>query len=1661
MKRWMKMLLLGAGFTVLLCTSALATGEKGAYDVTGSDDAAPTAQTAARGTPETAAATSTNLTFGFRNGGWSGETYTVEVVATAPGSFDVQGAECTVKFDKAVLRCTNAEFINDTKPLGGGSPLNVLEDRVIVSVAGIENQTYDGVLPLMALTFTVANDTVEKQTTTLSFLKESGGPFAYALGDGMSPINHTVTAKDLDVYVEAGIPPTIAKGGVTFADSPNGSVEIDGRDPGSVQMRAVSMGGTDLTDRVSWSVSPTTGGVSVNASTGLVTVAARAVAGNYTITATGNDITARGSEVATLQVIRADSAVQSIAIYQGDTKLGDTAAIIVPASGANTYTYTARGVDQFGVETTVAWDWSFEVADGFVAFRDGTVTVNAGAARDKSYTLTAQAGEKSASVTLITKDIDITWPSCTEGIKTGFYGQTWSEVVNFSQAGGSATLDTRNVPGTFTLEDESKYPQVVDTTYTVRFRSDDGTYNVAKDFPATIARRSVASVTVDAIPAQTYTGSAITPAITVQDGGRILTLNADYTVVYTNNTNAGTATVTITGKGNYDSATTRAAYFTISPRPVTITGITAGDKVYDGTVAATIVTTNAQVSGVADADRANVTIDVTAATGTFNNKNVGTGKTVTITGIKLGGTAAGSYTLTGTGATATADITKRDIKVTGGVTASNKAYDRGDSATLSAKAPVFDALVSGDHLTVTATGTFASADAGVAKAITITGITLGGTDAGNYHYTGHTLSLTADITKRPLTVTNGTLTITKEFDTTTALPTDPAPDFTKLGLTGVLAGDVVTIKGTATAYDSANVAANHTVSVAVELAGDQGDNYTITSPYIFTGAVITKILPTLAQVTGDVAFTAATYDGTAKTITETVGKENAAGLGDMTVRYRSKDSTGAFVTPTGAGEYDVYACFTEGTDYGAADVKLAHTFTINKAARNLALDNTALVLKPGALTATLGVTYANADNSAVVTYTGATTAVTRSGDSFTAVDNGTMTVTVSIAATDNYNAAEERTATITAWANPAQGLTVKTTATSPATTDADKVAYTLSGSAVTVTGIKAEDNGINFEISAGRTLVDAGGKLIIRSGDVTLAEYTVIDSTAPLPTITVGDTTAGLELKSDDPKMEVSDTLGEKKVDVAIALGTANRANNRLDGVVEAAAGYLADEAKSAAARSQAAMDAIKSDPRIEVKVSMDIKAVDAASVTDGEQSLTLEVKPMYTVVANGRDENGASVGEIVLRASSALPNTALKGTVTVNVTLPSYLRAALTGGALFVDHIKSGGGTESIKATLNGDQTIASWQVTEFSTFKLSVQGDTKTVTFTRGDGTTFTDSFDYTRRGQALPSDSKSGSTFDGWTIGGAEYQTVSEAFLAAIAANQSAVARFTTNTATDPSNPGNPSNPSNPSGGSSGGGSSSDGSRDDRVAVSASGRSHGRVTLSSSDPKTGDTVTITVKVDNGYQVDMVRVTTSSGREVTVRSIGDDQFTFTMPNSAVKVSVTYRLLDAPEPQSFTDVPSGHWARAAIQWVNDNGYMMGNSATTFNPEGCVTRQQLWMIMARMAGADPHDFAGAKAWAIANNISDGSAPGSAATRQQMVTILFRYMRMMGLSISGGADLASFPDSGSVAPYAQEALRWSVGNSIVDSTADGRLNPSGTATRAQFAAILQGFCQTVV
>jgi YDG domain-containing protein/MBG domain-containing protein/Big-like domain-containing protein len=312
------------------------------------------------------------------------------------------------------------------------------------------------------------------------------------------------------------------------------------------------------------------------------------------------------------------------------------------------------------------------------------------------------------------------------------------------------------------------------------------------------------------------TAAAVTLGDDRVDGDQVTLAYASATFA---SKNVGAHQVTVSGisiasgqdKNNYTLGNTQAVdeKASITPAPLE-PHITASNKVYDATKAATI--TAVTVTGIISPD----VVTISGGTATFADKNVGTQKTVTGTGFVLGGADEGNYALVPTEATTKADITKRDLKVT--ATGVDKVYDGTDAAEVT----LAHDGIAGDALTPSfASAKFDDKNVGQGKTVTVSGIAVGGADAGNYKLLGDgtagtkanitTLALVAKITAKD-----------KEYDGTTA-----AEILTRT-LEGVIEGDDVELTGGTASFEDKNAGIQKKVTATgLALAGGDKDNYSI------------------------------------------------------------------------------------------------------------------------------------------------------------------------------------------------------------------------------------------------------------------------------------------------------------------------------------------------------------------------------------------------------------------------------------------------------------------------------------------------------------------------------------------------------------------------------------------------------------------------------------------------------------------------------------------------------------------------------------------------------------------------------------------------------------------------------------------------------------------
>lgn len=166
------------------------------------------------------------------------------------------------------------------------------------------------------------------------------------------------------------------------------------------------------------------------------------------------------------------------------------------------------------------------------------------------------------------------------------------------------------------------------------------------------------------------------------------------------------------------------------------------------------------------------------------------------------------------------------------------------------------------------------------------------------------------------------------------------------------------------------------------------------------------------------------------------------------------------------------------------------------------------------------------------------------------------------------------------------------------------------------------------------------------------------------------------------------------------------------------------------------------------------------------------------------------------------------------------------------------------------------------------------------------------------------------------------------------------------------------------------------------------------------------------------------------------------------------------PAENPYTDVAEGAWYYDVVMQASEAGLMKGVTDTEFEPNGTLTRAMFWTILARAGGVDTDGgatwYAKAQAWAMENGVSDGTDAMGALTREQLATMLWRFAGEPTSAYS----LSAYTDASSVSDYAETAMAWAVENGIITGMTDTTIEPQGTATRAQCAAMLMRFIESV-
>ena len=1350
----------------------------------------------------------------------------------------------------------------------------------------------------------------------------------------------------------------------------------------------------------------------------------------------------------------------AVSLYHADKTAGTFAVNSLTGAPANgwtdvKFTAVAGKTDAANILSAVS------VKDGALAY---TPTGAAGAGKTATVTATVSSKnylDATATVTFTTVDISIEWDKIEKTLKANpVYGDRNSDILTGFNPNYTAKT-TVDVPGTLSVKDADRYPAVGTATVTLVFTPDantgiSGSFEYRYDItpvvakPITVTAKHVSVVYGAAIPtldfdvptdalvngdtkeglglvlattatagsnvgsyditkasqttknyaitvsgtkqltitakpltadmaagniaAVTYTGLAQTPAVTVKDGDKTLVSGTDYTVTYSGNLNAGTAKVTILGAGNYSGSVEKS--FPIEKATLTIKSAAFADKTYDGKDTATV--TGVAFDGLQNGETLTLGTDFTA-TGTFRQEDVGENVAADVT-VTLGSTdKANNYRLAAatlenagsaniTPVQTTLSLTAKDAVYTG------SAYDAETKLTASAN-------VENPDITYTY---YADSNGAKGDALSTAPV-----NAGTYWVEGYiaasgnnsavtSAAVKFQITKAPLTAT---------ADDDSVIYGQEAPNYT-VSYTGFVGKDNATVvSGIET--DCAYAAGSDAGEYAITPKGATADNYAIT----FVAGKLTVGKLTAALAWND--YAERTYDGKASNVTASV--TNKIGTDDVTVTVTGGDAVNA-------GTYTAAATGLAGAkagNYQLPETGLTQSYTIGKAARTLS-GLADLTLAGDTLSAALQPQVNDLDQSARFTYESSNTAaVTVNAQGVvSAVANGTATVTVTVPATANYEAAET-------------SVTVKvvTQAITAVSAAPDTVSAALQGKTIVLSGY-AESITVTPTYYDGVRL--KSGSLTVKAGETAGIVLTVDGRDIPwtIDASAVVVKPANVTVATDDEVAKAPDADETITDEVLNAIAGGNTTASGLD---QAAAGLIPEAAKNAPEGTAA------------VELTF-VTQILPESYQNGV--LVLEIRPVAQYKYLDQQGNAIKTEE------KAIANSDIQGLVTLSVQLPAGMPVA----DLYARHDLGGGQYEYLPVTV--ENGAATWQQGSFSRVSLIADARSAAVTFRMPDGSEQTVTYTPENIGQALPAASRAGYRFDGWKFPGIDgtYKTLTDELLTALNGKTlTAEAQFTVMGG----------------GGGGGGGFVSAG-----YAVSIAKTENGTVTASAETAEEGETITLTVKAETGYVLKTLTAA-AEGKDLTLTAGKNGTYTFTMPAADVTVTAVFekisfadvksgsycydavqwavakgitlgmsdgsfapnapctrgqivtflwRAMGCPAPKStvnpFTDVKSDSYCYEAVLWAVEQGITKGTTAATFSPNAACTRGQAVTFLCRAVGTEgtgdtgfadvsANSFcAGSVKWAVENGVTKGTtattfSPNETCTRGQIVTFLYR------------------------------------------------------------------------
>lgn len=1471
----------------------------------------------------------------------------------------------------------------------------------MASLAYMTQNAFTGNGTIGALTFTVAAD-AESCDTALRVVVVS------CTAEGNKDITSAVVTGNGKLTVD-GVPPTLSTVSLSGeALGENNTVTVAGGDTAAqtILATAASLKDTDLTASVAWSVSPADGGVSIDADTGVITVANNAKAGEYTITAAPKDDKVQGgAQSTTLTVVRETAVATTITILRRGN--GDVAIPGVNGKAAEVvFSYMAK--DQYGDSFSANSDsrtWESDSTDPHIKTSWGP----------DCGVLTVEAGAQPATVKVWLKYGDVKSNEVTVNVV-----KAPSEVA-------SVEITTNATPDAVPLKGQQSTRD-----YKAEVKDQYGTVLTGKTITWSIEGTAPNGVTID------------------KDSGKVTILPAAAKNTFDEN-NQLTFTVKATCEGK-----SAAKVVTLKREPSTVDGLTVSGGQDNIEIPADNSTNSSAAFTVAVTDQygqpmdtpENVTWTIKDSTGNdVNGVTIDNGVVkVTSAAVRSITTTDGkefTVTATGGGQFGTAKITvKREVpKVSqlmfrDELTKDDTNYTVPTSGT---NGKEFWAIIFkdqyGSEMNVPAedvTWTFP----------TLEGVTFKGYTSGSYHclsimvqraaaknaFTNNALEFTVTATYKNTQISASmkcTLTRNAAVASSMVLDGDNSdtiviPSTKKYTATVKDQYDLV-MPGAQVTYSISSEDANVTIDsnglVTVLDGATKDREYTITATYS-QNVTATRTFKVVDKVSDTTTLKVEQAD---ITFGESVNPQvTGAPAGTTAVTFTYEALEGSALTdgqPVNKGQYKVIArCESDTTIYTAED-----TFEIK--AKAITADMFTVTEKTYTYN---GIGYDFDYQTTLVKNTDYTVTGTSHKDA--------GTYTVAFAGQGNYTGEVK-----VAWTIAPAVLKVKSV-------QLTSRAYDPSSSTVSVAAVEFEGLVAGETLSAANNYIAqatlANNNAGTRTAQVTVTLRTGTTEKAKNYTFENGVVTATV---SADVQISKIAYTGTTTASTSAKYGNTATLDLSALGLPEGydfAQGRVQDE-NGILAGAEAAGYYVISGNTLRVPLKNDsAKVKKTATITLPVSSTNYaSFDLVITVTVNDKLENSLAARDISLTYGDT-------GHVTVTSIIGS-LRTEIVDGkdviALDNGTIKTlKAGTATLKLTASGDENYAEKSI------QVKVTVSPKPITLKIDSKS-------------AYVNDVQPALTYKVNGLVGADTLTTVPALFVDVAEGvdpMKQVGTYAIKTSVAPSAGDNYSltvaegtlsvtnrpsaiTPVGPSAGT----------------VRVDETEGGTVRVTPANAAEGSTVTIVVTPDQGQELRSLEVLDKDGDSLELTDLGGGRFSFEMPRGKVTVKAEFGKAGLP----YHDVKEGDWFYSAVEYVTEAGLMGDTGHGSFEPNTNTTRAMIWAILARLSGVDTTPVSGpwysvAQEWAMNSGVSDGTNPNGAITREQLVTMLYRYAETHGIDVTeGGMAIREFADVESVSSFAGPAMTWAVNTGLI-SGIDGKLVPQGLATRSQVATVLMRFAQ---